>query len=518
MAYDSTKVIKQIQVGTLPYDINALYIQDGSGNGKDWSDIIGLFKKAFRTEIFPTLPVLKNQTDDRFEELMNTIALVEETGAKSGTFVEYIVNGEAKATATWERIGTTETDLSDYVKKGDYTTGNGGAGNTGEADLGSATGTATVTYKKSAAETGSAGATGTSANTGSAGGETVTGTAAVSYSKPNANTGEVAGHTHSITPSTATLNYVTGASTTVSVLKGVKSSGSDTFVKAAIKSASLDWKDTSTTNYQAVVTGVNNAATAGGHSHKIDSHTHAASQNVVTGYPNFSGGSATGTFVTSVKSNASVGGAKNYGFAASTSSVMTAPTVSAAGVLSWTLVNAATQDAHTMTQMTFDTDSVGWTAASLGTASTVSVAGAASAATLNTTSAGDHTHTVGASGTKWLAIKTAAADSTGTAITGVEANGTATVVETLATSSQTIVTGVSQTGSAGGHSHSIGTTPATASGTATVTISDHSHSYTKPADHTHSIALTDTTVTGTASVAVGKHSHSIGNHTHGITL
>lgn len=63
------------------------------------------------------LPVLSDATDAEFEEYKRTLGLVPETGA-TGTYVEYIVVGEAKATATWERIGTTQADLSNYVEKG----------------------------------------------------------------------------------------------------------------------------------------------------------------------------------------------------------------------------------------------------------------------------------------------------------------------------------------------------------------------------------------------------------------
>lgn len=59
------------------------------------------------------------------------------------------------------------------------------------------------------------------------------------------------------------------------------------------------------------------------------------------------------------------------------------------------------------------------------------------------------------------------------------------------------------------------------------TIAAHSHSYNAPAAHTHSIALTTATATGSASVAVSNHTHSVtianhthtlGNHTHNTTI
>ena len=66
--------------------------------------------------------MLSTATDADFEKYRRTLALIAETGA-TGTYVEYIVVGDTKAEAKWERIGTTQADLTNYVKKDTTYTG-----------------------------------------------------------------------------------------------------------------------------------------------------------------------------------------------------------------------------------------------------------------------------------------------------------------------------------------------------------------------------------------------------------
>ena len=61
----------------------------------------------------------------------------------------------------------------------------------------------------------------------------------------------------------------------------------------------------------------------------------------------------------------------------------------------------------------------------------------------------------------------------------------------------------------------IGGTKVSVSGTFTP---EGTLSGTQAMGHTHSITLTDTTASGSASVSVANHTHSLNNHTHGITL
>ena len=46
-------IIKQVKIAgtTDPYDISALYIQDGNGNNKTWSDITSLVQAGFTIEV-----------------------------------------------------------------------------------------------------------------------------------------------------------------------------------------------------------------------------------------------------------------------------------------------------------------------------------------------------------------------------------------------------------------------------------------------------------------------------------
>lgn len=154
----------------------------------------------------------------------------------------------------------------------------------------------------------------------------------------------------------------------------------------------------------------------------------------VTGYSNFKGGSLTGTTTFNTDAIKAIGGTKNYGFNSSTSNVMYAPTV-ADGVLSWSTTNAATQDAHSGTAASEAT--VGFTAASLGTASTGTVGFTpASLGTASTSSAAPHTHThsYGSS----TALTTGANSGTAiTALTGVKVTAQPTISLTAGTSTTT---------------------------------------------------------------------------------
>jgi hypothetical protein len=282
----------------------------------------------------------------------------------------------------------------------------------------------------------------------------------------------------------------------------------------------------------------------------------------VTGYASFSGGSLTGTKTFNTDAIKSIGGTRNYGFSASTSNVMYSPTVSN-GVLSWSVANASTQDAHTGTAAS--TGTVGFTAASLGTASTADVApsghthtydkttsitltaGTAPSMNFNTGSSSDtpyisevsggsavsattkylhHSHSGASATTKYLS-----ASASGTA---VGANGTATVL-----------TGVKATGTASvaphTHTHSYGSSTALTtsgnSGTAVKAVTGVSGGSITPVerylDHTHiastegatgtavtavaangtAVVLTGVKASGTASVAPSGHTHSYGSST-----
>ena len=140
--------------------------------------------------------------------------------------------------------------------------------------------------------------------------------------------------------------------------------------------------------------------------------------------------------------------------------------------------------------------------------------------------------------------------SSGSAITGVAADGTKSVVPSYSytapslskttasvisalgtiTSSSAGATTVdfsnaSFTGTAATLTHTVTQGSVSVSGNYTpagsiskISVAAHSHSYYAPAAHTHAISSASTTVTGTVSVAVSNHTHSVSvaNHTHSI--
>ena len=64
----------------------------------------------FDVKIYTELPAASKDT-------MFILGLVAEAGAVDGSYVEYITVENPAGTYTWEKIGTTQTDLADYVKK-----------------------------------------------------------------------------------------------------------------------------------------------------------------------------------------------------------------------------------------------------------------------------------------------------------------------------------------------------------------------------------------------------------------
>lgn len=64
----------------------------------------------FDVKIYTELPAASKDT-------MFILGLVADAGAVDGSYVEYITVENPSGTYTWEKIGTTQTDLADYVKK-----------------------------------------------------------------------------------------------------------------------------------------------------------------------------------------------------------------------------------------------------------------------------------------------------------------------------------------------------------------------------------------------------------------
>ena len=472
------KVIKQVKVSDVNYSLNAEYLGDLSA--AEWKSLVGA---GFNVLVVESLPTASESTQ-------KGIYLIADNHGTGDSYDEY-VTVKSGDTYSWEKIGNTDIDISGLAAE--LATGANTAGlATGEAGEQTAIGSATISYMKSAEATGSAGA-GVEANTGLSGGATVSdgvfsfkGTeATINLSgtlptldevsvTPNGTIGgsvSVGDHTHSINPTVKTLTYVSGTASSTGEVEG----HTHTVSLATDSVTYVSDVDASTGNEAA-------------HAHSIDA-------SKVTGWNEGS---------TSLSE-------KNFGFSASTSDIMSAPTVSTDGVLSWTTVSAASQDA-----LSFTAPSLTFTSATV------------------TGNAGAHSHTIGKT-TKSFNYATGV-------VTSVSTEGKHShTIGAPTTSKLDVVTGVSVTGAAGSHTingssfkfngasltftPALSTTAVSVSGkykpagsvTGTIKLPEHSHSYTAPSAHTHSITLTSTQVTGSASVAVSSHTHSIAAHSHTIS-
>lgn len=120
--------IKQVKIGTgTPYEINSKYIQDDSGNPKSWSDITSLIRKGTSIEVLEELPSLSTDQNkkDAYTNYAGDIILIADATSTAGTYIEYVgITGKIPSTAdednaimSWEQIGSTTVDLSNYLKK-----------------------------------------------------------------------------------------------------------------------------------------------------------------------------------------------------------------------------------------------------------------------------------------------------------------------------------------------------------------------------------------------------------------
>lgn len=547
MAYESTKVIKQIQINNQDlYDINALYIQDTEGNGKTWSDITSLVTQAFEIKVYTTLPEASAETQ-------KIMALVQETGAESGTYVEYVTvkSGEGtSATYSWERIGTTKADLSDYAYKDKATpvdTSETAAGATGEAGA-AVTGTVTGNYDKASSITAAGGVTIDGSNFSAALAETNISTSG-KYEKATSVTGSttVADHSHSVTFASTSITYVTGVEnddkvTVVTGITGGTASGSTDVIP------SYTYDDPTFASVSAI-TAVGTIDKEAAHTHTVDSHEHAADVTVVTGITGFSGGVIDETtFNTDAIKDASITTATTTSDgAAQYIESISAPSVTLGGnsspmktatvnncVLSWTTeaVTAEASGAEATTKyMSISTTAatakkVDFTAATFSL-TTNSAAGAAAAKTLTAAAAGAHAHTIsGTSSTNVLEKISAAGKITAaeavSVVTGVTAAAVATttsVLKSLKTATFDNVTSATLDAKGGftinGSAFGVGTTETDITLTGTLASATLAISGTQViADHTHGINTTPTALSLTTDLTAAAHTHSIAGHKH----
>lgn len=532
--------IKKVLVSGTTYDIEALHFITGSlDTPAQWKDYIdSLVGQGLQIVIDTKSSSADEPATAASASTMGKlymVAIAEQT--QSGTYTEFVTvdkGASASPRYVWEKIGTTAADLTEYAKKGTYTSGapssnvTGSAGsetvNTTETDLGSATGSAKIDSHSIAAHS-----------------HTV--------NEVTVSVGSASGWSAGSVPTRQSFDYVSGVKSsggTANALTGVKVTSSATVNTDAIKEITLS-ASTVTTAGPAYVEDVTHTAAS-----------LTGTKTFVTGYPNFSGGSLTGTktFNTDAIKSASldvktasttgyqqvveevtisdgavggsfntdaiksIGGTKNYGFSASTSTIMYNPVVND-GILSWSTANAATQDAHTgtaaakssptytkqaltptykwikVTTTAASTGTVGFTAASLGTASTGTVG----------IDGGSITKTI-----KYMGHTTTAA-STVSAATAVGANGTATVILStgLATSSAYQITGVGSVPSLTVTSTTV-LAPGTTLSTAGATTLTHTG--------TGSTTVPVTVAIGKHkhSVTTSNHTHTLSNHTHNVTI
>lgn len=344
------------------------------------------------------------------------------------THDEYVVVG-TDALATWEKLGNTDIDLSNYAQKGTYTSSAASAANSGAAGAGTyttsnagavtATGTVTVTYSKAAEVTGSANGS-TASNTG--------------MTKPSATgsfTGEEATLAHEVT--------VAAHSHTVNVSK------------ATVYSA-----DTIT-------------ASAGTHSHTVDTHQHDSVSAI-----QYVGLQTTSGTVTStpVLTNASSFTAQSSALVQVEGNILK---ILPSNVVTFASFTKATTSA--VTSVTHQSYNLTTTA--------ISVAGTAVSTVTTTSDAGDHTHAISRTSTSVVTGATLSNASVSVTVADHTYTPAGSVTVAVASHSHTY-------NAPAAHTHSIALSTATATGTAAVAVGNHTHSVTIK-NHTHTIAHTHTT-------------------------
>ena len=215
----------------------------------------------FDVKIYEQLPVASKDT-------MFILGLVAEEGTVDGSYVEYITVENPAGTYTWEKIGTTQTDLADYVKKTLTIAGIDLADDITAEELKTALGLKALAFKDSARGTVAgqtiSGVKATGTSTGSIavvldqnstaadltkadytpeGSVTGTTTAAgsVSIAKSDNGTqisGTVSAPKVTVTPATASVQYIDSVGTQASFTEGAFSAGS---LPKYTQGAKADW-------------------------------------------------------------------------------------------------------------------------------------------------------------------------------------------------------------------------------------------------------------------------------------
>ena len=157
------KVIKQVKVSDVNYSLNAEYLGDLSA--AEWKSLVGA---GFNVLVVESLPIASEATQKGIYLVAHTHSA--DSSSDKEIYDEY-VTVKSGTSYSWELIGNTDIDISKLAEE--LVTGANIAGlATGEAGEQVATGSATISYMKSAEATGSDGA-GVAANTGLSGAATV---------------------------------------------------------------------------------------------------------------------------------------------------------------------------------------------------------------------------------------------------------------------------------------------------------------------------------------------------------
>lgn len=385
--------IEAIQVGSTTFSLNADLL-----SGHSWSDVTDLVSTGFSIVVYTSLPPVPTSSqadkDEFYRAHRAEIALVANTSAAAGTYIEYVLvktGTSPNFNYAWEQIGSTQVDLSNYVQKGIITL---------------------------AGETGSAGAQ--TVNTSNAGAQTASGSATITYEK--ATLADSAGaHTHGISPTTTNLSYA-NANKTGATGVTTPTTSSDGAHTHSVTTAAHSHTVNLTKSNVTYVTGITGGSVAA-HSHKYDKASLTGTTVFLT--------SATGTFL----NNATVSsqGVLSWG----TASIAT--TTGAVG-LSQTSTNSGTGGAHTITANTSTFSNV--TGATLSTAEPTGEAASSGDHTHTLTSVVSHTHSIGTSSQ--------------VVVTGISATGEAgSHTHNISTSAETVSGNVSVAVSS--HTHSVTT-------------------------------------------------------------
>lgn len=497
--------VKKIHLDDGDHDISAKYIleyTDGVVTAEhDWNDIKELVSKATDLVVLQTLPEASETT---YNEYKNDIVLIPDATSVTGSYVEYVILDKGSGVTpryVWEKIGTTQTDLSNYVQKGTYVTGGPSNNATGEA------GAATITTTEGGGQT----AIGTAdveielpTAVESGGGGTASGSATITYQKADNKTGETGSNTNDNTGNAGGVD-VNGSNFNFNGTKATLTVPSNT---VSVKVDKHVFTPSGTIGGTLLIPG---------HSHTVNEVTGSAVKAITFGQGSLPT-RASFNYVSGVKSSDGTADAITEltdttinvltGVTYSSTPVFNSASVDADGVLSFGTYsvakdasgNGATPVLKSVSAKTTKTVILN---TGLTTASAYQITGLGSLPTLTY-----DTLTVLKEGTTIGASDNVNADLSQLLFNGAEVKLDHTQVATLTTSYNTVTATVNQI--------AFEYTPAGTIG-GKQTIAAHSHTYVKLPPHTHSIALSSATVTGTAEVSVANHTHGLTKATTSIT-